>query len=157
MGGPEMAPHTPPPASRSSQGLDRPRDAAPVITEIDIHVDANALRGLERDVLVLTAEERRWGRRRVKTAAGRELILALPTGTALTPGHVLHRDTDWYVVIDAAAEPVLAITPRSRDEALRVAFEVGKDRKSTRLNSKSLTNLVCRLLLEKKKKKTRIN
>ncbi|PYN92862.1 MAG: urease accessory protein UreE [Candidatus Rokuibacteriota bacterium] len=125
MGGPEMAPHTPPPPSRSSQGLDRPRDATPVITEIDIHVDANALRGLERDVLVLTAEERRWGRRRVKTAAGRELILALPTGTALTPGHVLHRDADWYVVIDAAAEPVLAITPRSRDEALRVAFEVG--------------------------------
>jgi len=125
MGGPEMAPQTPPSASRSSQGLDRPRDSAPVITEIDIHVDANALRGLERDVLVLTAEERRWGRRRVKTAAGRELILALPTGTALTPGHVLYRDTDWYVVIDAAAEPVLAITPRSRDEALRVAFEVG--------------------------------
>src|SRR5437016_14481985 len=29
----------------------------------------------------------------------------------------------------------------------------GTDRKSTRLNSKSLTNLVCRLLLEKKKKK----
>ena len=27
------------------------------------------------------------------------------------------------------------------------------DRKSTRLNSQSLTNLVCRLLLEKKKKK----
>ncbi len=54
-----MAPHTPPPPSRSSQGLDRPRDATPVITEIDIHVDANALRGLERDVLVLTAEERR--------------------------------------------------------------------------------------------------
>jgi len=120
-----MAPQIPPSASRSSQGLDRPRDSTPVITETDIHVEANALRGLERDVLALTAEERRWGRRRVKTAAGRELILALPTGTKLTPGHVLHRDTDWYVVIDAAAEPVLAITPRSRDEALRVAFEVG--------------------------------
>ena len=31
--------------------------------------------------------------------------------------------------------------------------EVRADRKSTRLNLQSLTNLVCRLLLEKKKKK----
>src|SRR5436853_4524104 len=31
----------------------------------------------------------------------------------------------------------------------------GGDRKSTRLNSKSLRHLVCRLLLEKKKKKKR--
>src|SRR2546428_13662485 len=100
-------------------------DTAPVITQTHVHVHDAELRGLERDALVLTAEERRWGRRRVKTAAGRELILALPTGTALTPGHVLHRDTDWDVVIAAAAEPVLAVKPRPRDEAQRLAFQVG--------------------------------
>ena len=120
-----MAPHTPPSASRSSQGLDRPRDSTPVITETHIHVDANEPAGLERDALVLTAEERRWGRRRVKTGAGRELVLALPTGSVLTPGHILYISTHWYVVVEAADEPVLAVTPRSRDEALRVAFEVG--------------------------------
>src|SRR2546425_3632798 len=97
----------------------------PVIIQTHVHVDDAGLRGRERDALVLTAEERRWGRRRVKTVAGRELALALPTGSALTPGHILHIDTDWYVVVEAAAEPVLAVTPRSRDEALRVAFEVG--------------------------------
>jgi urease accessory protein len=80
---------------------------------------------LERDVLVLTAEERRWGRRRVVTREGRELALALPTGSVLAPGEVLHVAPDWYVVVEAAPEAVLAVTPRSREEGLRVAFEVG--------------------------------
>jgi urease accessory protein len=97
----------------------------PVITENHVHVDPRDLGGLERDVLVLGAEERRWGRRRVRTAGGRELALALPTGSVLVPGHVLHVGGDHYVVVEAAAEAVLAVTPRSREEALRVAFEVG--------------------------------
>lgn len=78
-----------------------------------------------RDAVVLTAEERRWGRRRVTTRGGRELALALPTGTVLAPGAVLHVDADWYVVVEAAAEPVLAVRPRSREEELRVVFEIG--------------------------------
>lgn len=87
--------------------------------------DPGALAGLERDVLVLTAEERRWGRRRVRTRGGRELALALPTGSVLAPGEVLHVGEGWYVVVEAAVEAVIAVSPRSRDEALRVAFEVG--------------------------------
>src|SRR3989442_373531 len=87
MGVPEMAPHTPPPAPRSSQGLDRAGGSAvPVVTEPRVHVHDVELVGLERDVLVLTAEERRWGRRRVTTRAGRALALALPTGSVLVPG-----------------------------------------------------------------------
>ena len=127
MGGPDMAPQTPPSAPRSSQGLDRAGDPdeVPVITETHVHVREAELAGLERDALVLTAEERRWGRRRVTTRAGRTLALALPTGSALTPGEVLHVGPGFYVVVEAAAEPVLAVTPRSREEALRVAFEVG--------------------------------
>ncbi|HEV8617376.1 MAG TPA: urease accessory protein UreE [Methylomirabilota bacterium] len=79
----------------------------------------------KKDVLRLTAEERRWGRRRVTTEAGRMLALALPTGSVLTPGDVLYVGFDWYVIIEAAPEDVLAVTPRSREEALRVAYEVG--------------------------------
>ena len=88
-------------------------------------VEAEELLGLERDVLVLTAEERRWGRRRARTAAGRELALALPTGSVLAAGEVLHVDQDWYVVVEAAREAVLAVEPRSAEEGLRLAFEVG--------------------------------
>ena len=126
MGVPEMAPHTPPSAPRSSRGLDRAGGSAvPVVTEPRVHVHDVELAGLERDVLVLTAEERRWGRRRVTTRAGRALALALPTGSVLVPGDVLYVGPGWYVAVEAAAEPVLAVTPRSREEAVRVAFEVG--------------------------------
>ena len=97
----------------------------PIITDSRVHVREGELAGRERDVLVLTAEERRWGRRRVVTRGGRELALALPTGSALTPDDVLHVGPDWYVVIEAAPEPVLAVTPRSPEEGLRMAFEVG--------------------------------
>jgi len=96
-----------------------------VITRAHVHVHDADLSRRERDTLVLTAEERRWGRRRVTTQAGRVLALALPTGSTLTPGDILHVTPDWYVVIEAAPEPVLAVTPRSRDEALRIAYEVG--------------------------------
>ena len=97
----------------------------PVITERHVQAHERDLARLERDALVLTAEERRWGRRRVTTRGGRTLALALPTGSGLAPGDVLYVGVDWYVVIEAAAEPVLAVTPRSRKEMVRVAFEVG--------------------------------
>jgi len=96
-----------------------------VVTHPHVHLHDADLSRLERDALVLTAEERRWGRRRVTTQAGRTLALALPTGSVLTPGDILHVGPGWYVVIEAAREPVLAVTPRSREEALRIAFEVG--------------------------------
>ena len=106
MGGPDMAPHV-------------------VVTRQRGSVHDEELAGHERDTLVLTAEERRWGRRRVTTTGGRTLVLALPTGSTLAPGEVLHVGTDWYLVVEGAPEPVLAVTGVSRDAALRVAFEVG--------------------------------
>jgi urease accessory protein len=96
-----------------------------IVTRARVNVPASDLAGRERDALVLTAEERRLSRRRVKTRAGRELAVALPTGSVLGPGDILHVDRDWYVAIEAAPEPVLVVTPRSREEGLRVAFEVG--------------------------------
>jgi urease accessory protein len=98
---------------------------AVIVTTVPCGVSEADLAGRERDRLVLTAEERRWGRRRVVTEGGRRIALALPTGSVLTPGEILHMASDWYVVVEAATEAVLAVTPRSREEALRVAFEVG--------------------------------
>ena len=96
-----------------------------VITEAPRPVPPAALAGKARDTLHLTWEERRWTRKRVTTAGGRELALALPTGTVLDPGAVLLVEDDWYLVVEARPEPVLAIFPASREEALRLAFEVG--------------------------------
>ena len=100
-------------------------DVPIVVTATLGRLPEGKLDGLERDCLVLTAEERRWGRRRVRTRAGRELALALPTGSVLVPGEVLHVDAEWYLAVEAAEEAVIAVTPSSRDEAVRVAFEVG--------------------------------
>jgi urease accessory protein len=98
---------------------------AVVITGRCARPTEGALAGRERDTLVLTAEERRWARRRVITTGGRELALALPTGSVLAPGEILHVAEDWYVAVEPALEAVLAVTPATREEALRLAFEVG--------------------------------
>jgi len=118
--------------SRSSSPLDRSGDPdgagdrdVVVVTHPHVRGRDADLSGHERDTLVLTAEERRWGRRRVRTTRGRTLALALPTGTTLTPGEILHVGPDWYLVVEGAPEPVLAVTPASSEEALRIAFEVG--------------------------------
>ena len=60
------------------------------------------------------------------TRAGRVLALALPAGDTLVPGRVLHVGPGWYVTVEAAPEPLLAITPRTAREGLRVALEVGR-------------------------------
>jgi len=96
-----------------------------VISEPRVHVDPASLAGKERDTLVLTWEERRWGRRRVTTERGREVALALPTGSVLSVGAVLLVEPDWYLEVEAAREPVIAVFPRDHAQALRVAFEVG--------------------------------
>ena len=96
-----------------------------VITEVPLPVAPAALADLERDALSLTWEERRWTRKRVRSTAGREVALALPTGTLLRPGDVIAREASWYLVVEGRPEPVLAVFPRNREEAIRIAFDVG--------------------------------
>jgi urease accessory protein len=96
-----------------------------ILGQIVPEVSPEVLRGKERDTLVLTCEERRWGRRRLLTTKGREVALALPTGSVLSPGAILLGGPDWYLEVEAALEPVMAVFPRDHAEALRVAFEVG--------------------------------
>ena len=96
-----------------------------VIERVLQDVGATALSGLERDTLRLTWEGRRWTRKKLQTSAGREVALALATGTVLPLGAILFRDADWYLAVEGEPEPVIAVRPRDHREALRVAFEVG--------------------------------
>jgi urease accessory protein len=96
-----------------------------VITEPHVPVEPAALEGKERDTLWLTWEERRWTRKRIVTTQGRDVALALPTGSLLRPGDVVAVEADWYLEVEGRPEPILAITPRDRNEAIRVAFDVG--------------------------------
>jgi urease accessory protein len=83
------------------------------------------LRGKEEDKLILTWEQRRWMRGRFTTERGRKIGIALPTGTTLAHGSILHVGADWYLKIEAAIESVLAIFPSDYNEAVKIAFEVG--------------------------------
>jgi urease accessory protein len=83
------------------------------------------LQGKDADQLRLTWEQRRWTRGRYRTLRGREIALALPTGTVLRGGQILWLAPEWYLTVEAVPESVLAIFPKDYQEALRVAFEVG--------------------------------
>jgi urease accessory protein len=96
-----------------------------LIEQLPSHVDAANLAGRERDTIVMTSEERRWCRRRATTSGGREIALALPTGTTLEPGAIIAIGPDWYLEVEAAPESVLAVHPHDRIDAIRIAFEVG--------------------------------
>jgi urease accessory protein len=96
-----------------------------VIERIPGSIAPAALASKERDTLTLNSEERRWGRRRARTTAGREVALAPPAGTMLAPGTILAAEADWYLEVEAAYEAVLAVSPRARATAIRIAFEVG--------------------------------
>ena len=96
-----------------------------VITDPPRTVEPAALAGKARDTLCLSWEERRWTRKRVTTTGGREVALALPTGSLLHPGDIVAVEADWYLEIEGKSEPVLAVTPRDRNEAIRIAFDVG--------------------------------
>ena len=86
---------------------------------------AEDLRGKEEDTLALAWEQRRWVRGKFRTTKGREIALALPTGTPLTPGAIVLVEKDWYVRVEPLAEALLAVTPRNYAESIKLAFEIG--------------------------------
>jgi urease accessory protein len=73
----------------------------------------------------LTAEERRRVRRRLRVSSDLELLLALPTGTVLPVGGLLHLADGVAYRVAAAAERVVAVRPRSRAEAARLGHLIG--------------------------------
>jgi urease accessory protein len=76
------------------------------------------------DRLSLTWDERQKSRQKLQTAAGRELALALPTGTRLQAGDLLPTADGWIEVC-LAPENVLLIRPRTLQETAFVAYQVG--------------------------------
>jgi urease accessory protein len=96
-----------------------------IIDRLLLPKDPEELREKEEDKLVLTWEQRRWMRGRFTTAQGRKIGVALPTGTILAHGAILHVGAEWYLKMEAAIEPVIEIIPSGFDEAVKIAFEVG--------------------------------
>ena len=96
-----------------------------IIDRLAPEISPEGLRGKEEDKLILTWEQRRWLRGRYTTVNGRKLGIALPTGTVLAPGAIVHVAADWFLKIEAVAEPVLEVSPSGYAAAMKIAFEVG--------------------------------
>ena len=83
------------------------------------------LDGLDTDTLRLTWEGRQKSRQRVRTSGGRELGLALSTGTTLNPGDVLYFDDEVAIVVEGVSEDVFVIQPETRESACLVCHQLG--------------------------------
>jgi urease accessory protein len=76
------------------------------------------------DKLALTWEQRQKSRQKLLTIQGKEIALALPTGTRLHAGDLLPTAEGWIEVL-LAPEDVLLIRPRSLQETVFVAYQIG--------------------------------
>ena len=79
----------------------------------------------EQDTVHLNWEARQKCRQRLRTKAGREIGLALPTGTRLSPGDVLYRDTDVEIVVEGKPEKVFVLRPEKRETFGLVCYQIG--------------------------------
>ena len=79
----------------------------------------------ERDIVCLDWEARQKCRQRLKTEAGRELGLALPTGTVLSPGDILYRDADVEIVVEGMPEKVTVLRFETREEYGLACYQIG--------------------------------
>lgn len=76
------------------------------------------------DRVVLTWEQRQRSRQKILTVQGREIALALPTGTRLQAGDLLPAPEGW-IAVELALEDVLRILPRDQQETAFVAYQIG--------------------------------
>ena len=75
--------------------------------------------------LPMSAIDRRRVRRRLVASDGMVLELALPTGSVLAVGLVLHVDDERAYVVTAETEETLVVRPRDLAEAARAGHLIG--------------------------------
>jgi urease accessory protein len=76
------------------------------------------------DRVALTWEQRQRSRQKLLTMQGREIALALPTGTRLQAGDLLSAPAGW-IAVELALEDLLLVRPRSSQETAFVAYQIG--------------------------------
>ncbi len=92
------------------------------------------------DRVSLAWEQRQKSRQRLMTAQGREIALALPTGTRLQAGDLLLTPEGW-IEVTSASEDVLLIRPRSPQETAFVAYQIGNRHLPMEIEAQGLKTL----------------
>ncbi len=85
------------------------------------------------ETVTLTWEQRSRPRRRCLTDKGTEVALALPRGTVLSHGTILHNSPVRTVAVKAADEDVILVQPNSKLEMCIIAHHLGNWHRSLQL------------------------
>ena len=91
----------------------------------EIDTEVVEVPSLERDVVKLDWEARQKCRQRLKTEAGREEGLALPTGTVIYPGDILFQDAVVEIVVEALPEKVFVLRPERIEDYGLACYQIG--------------------------------
>jgi urease accessory protein len=92
-----------------------------------------------QSTLILSAEERQRSRYLCQSMTGEALLLSLPRGTVLADGDLLTTDLqDWWVRIQAKAEPVLLVQANHSLDLMRAAYHLGNRHIPLELNLQTL-------------------
>jgi len=81
--------------------------------------------GSEEDTIVMGWHDRRTTRQRARTLKGREIAIALPTGTVLMDGDVLYIGEGYHVTVKAEKEDVLVSVLGDATASARLGYELG--------------------------------
>ena len=87
------------------------------------------------ELVSLTWEQRSRPRRRCFTSEGTEIALALPRGSVLTDGMLVHNTVKRTIQVKAAPEAVLVVQPVSQLEMCIVAHHLGNWHRSLQLEA----------------------
>ena len=82
-------------------------------------------RQAESDTVFMGWEQRRQSRQRVRSVKGRELALALPTGTVLQDGDLLYAAQDLCIAVKAKMEDLLVTPLNDAGRVAMLAYELG--------------------------------
>jgi urease accessory protein len=91
--------------------------------------------------LPMTAYDRTRVRRRVTAPDGVEFALALPTGTRLWAGQILHAAPGKIYIVEAAPEEVLVVRPRTLREAAFAGHLIGNMHRDIDLDGEGVAAL----------------
>lgn len=80
---------------------------------------------LERDIVQLDWEGRQKARQRLTTQAGREIALALPTGTILTSGDLLYQKGPMEIVVISIPEQVFVLRAEPKIQFGLLCYQIG--------------------------------
>ncbi len=92
------------------------------------------------DRVALTWEQRQRSRQKLLTRQGCEIALALPTGTRLHSGDLLAGLEGW-IEVELAPEDVLLVRPRSLQETVFVAYQIGNRHLPLEIDAQGLKTL----------------